>query len=240
VNRRILITGASAGLGRELALALAAAGTELILTGRRMDALDNVAETARASGASVRVHELELGSAEEVLAFGNSAAAEPAGLDALIHNAALIKLGTLADTDASDLDSHYRVNLRAPVVLTRSLLGRIQKARGQVVFINSAAGLAAHKGAAFYAATKHALKAVADSLREETAPEGITVLSVFLSRMNTPMQERVLKMEGGAADLNSFLQPAPTARAIVQAMEACRRGELGNLTLRIGQEPQRW
>lgn len=95
----------------------------------------------------------------------------------------------------------------------------------------------ARKGVGFYAATKHALKAVADSLREELTPYGVTVLNVFPSRMNTPMQELVLAMEGAVADLGRFLQPENTARIIVEAMERCRRGEITSVTLKLGVAP---
>jgi short-subunit dehydrogenase len=237
VNRRILITGASGGLGQALALALAGPGAELILTGRRTDALNHVADAARSKGATAQTHVLELSSADDVLAFGKAIAAGSAGFDVLIHNAAVIKLGLLAESAITDLDWHYRANVKAPVILTKCLLERVRQSRGQLVFIISAAGLVARKGVAFYAATKHALKAIADSLREELAPQGITVLSVFPSRMNTPMQERVLAMEGAAANLNTFLQPENTAEIIVQAMERCRRGEISSVTMKVGEIP---
>lgn len=237
MNRRILITGASGGLGRALASVLAEPDTELILTGRRADALNRVADIARSKGATAQTHVLELSSANEVLAFGKTIGSASTGLDVLIHNAAVIKLGLLAEADIADLDWHYQVNIKAPVILTTCLIERIQQARGQFVFVNSAAGLVARKGVGFYAATKHALKAVADSLREELTPYGVTVLNVFPSRMNTPMQELVLAMEGAVADLGRFLQPENTARIIAEAMERCRRGEITSVTLKLGVAP---
>ncbi|HEY4270883.1 MAG TPA: SDR family NAD(P)-dependent oxidoreductase [Candidatus Udaeobacter sp.] len=236
--RRILITGASGGLGQTLALALARPGAELILIGRRTDALNSVADAVRSKGAMVQTHVLELSSADDVLAFGKAIASESAGLDVLIHNAAVIKPDLVAEADIADLDWHYQVNVKAPVILTKCLFDQLRRTRGQLVFINSAAGLVARKGTAFYAATKHALKAIADSLREELAPSAVTVLNVFPSRMNTPMQERVLAMEGAAANLNHFLKPEDTAEVIVQAMERCRRGEIRNVTLKLGETPR--
>lgn len=240
MSRRILITGASAGLGRALALTLASADTELVLTGRRSDALKMVAEMAESKGAKVETHILELACSEAVSGFGQGIASRPAGLDVLIHNAAVIKLGPVADTDVAELDWHFGPNVRSPVLLTQHLLGRLRQAHGQIVFINSAAGLMARKGASFYAATKHALKAIADSLREELAGSSVTVLSVFPSRMNTPMQERVLAMEGSTADLNSFHQPDDLAPVIVEAMERCRHGEINNVAFKLREEPRLW
>jgi len=152
MTRRILITGASGGLGQALALTLASADTELILTGRRPDALKMVAEIAKSKGARAETHMLELASADSVSAFGKVIASQPAGLDVLVHNAAVIRLGTVAESNVADLDWHYGTNVRSPVLLTQHLLGRLRQARGQIVFINSAAGLLARRGAAFYAA----------------------------------------------------------------------------------------
>jgi short-subunit dehydrogenase len=240
LNRRVLITGASSGIGRALAFELAAPGTELILTGRRSDALADVAIGVDARGAEVETHVLELSSAEDVRAFGEKIASHDSGLDVVINNAAVIRLGPLATSDVTDLDCHYRVNVKAPVLLVKTLLPRVSERRGQLVFINSAAGLVAHKGAAFYAATKHALKAVADSLREEVSEAGVTVLSAFPTRTNTPMQQRVLKMEGDTADLRKFLRPDSVARIIVGAMEKCRKGEINNISIGPGEGSRVW
>jgi short-subunit dehydrogenase len=240
MSRRVLITGASSGIGRALAFELAAPGTELILTGRQSDALADVAVSAGAKGAEVETHLLELSSEQDVLAFGEKIASRDSGLDVVINNAGVIKLGSLATSEVADLDWHYQVNLRAPVLLVKILLPRVAERRGQFVFINSAAGLIAHSGAAFYAATKHALKAVADSLREEVSPAGVTVLSVFPSRTNTPMQQGVLKMEGATADLTKFLRPDAVVRIIVGAMERCRKGEINNISIRPGEESHVW
>jgi NADP-dependent 3-hydroxy acid dehydrogenase YdfG len=158
----------------------------------------------------------------------------------VINNAGVIKLGPLASSDVADLDWHYQANLRAPIVIVKALLPRVTERCGQFVFINSAAGLIAHKGAAFYAATKHALKAVADSLREEVSQASATVLSVFPSRTDTPMQQRVLEMEGATADLTKFLRPDAVARIIAGAMERCRKGEINNISIRPGEESHVW
>jgi short-subunit dehydrogenase len=237
MRRRILITGGSDGLGKALALALTTPETDFILTGRRRAALEDAAQSLRETGARVESHIVELASSRAVVRLGNAVASDGAGLDVLIHNAAVIRLGRFAESNVADLDWHYRPNVRSPVLLTQLLLPQVVGARGQIVFINSAAGLSARKGAAFYAATKHALKAVADSLREELVPHGVSVLSVFPSRLNTRMQARVLEMEGASANMNAFLQPSDAASIIVQAMARCARGEIGNVVLKIGQAP---
>lgn len=240
MSRRILITGASDGLGRALALALAQLQTDLILTGRRRDALAEVASAARSKGASIQTHLLELSSVEAVSAFGRIIASQSATLDVLIHNAAVVKLGAMEESPIADLDWHIGPNLRSPVILTQQLLPQLRRAHGQIVFINSAAGLVARKGAAFYAATKHALKAIADSLREEVAVDGVTVLSAFPSRMNTPMQDRILAFEGASGQRDRFLDPDAVAQVVVEAMARCERGEIYNVAVRIAEQARFW
>ena len=76
----------------------------------------------------------------------------------------------------TDFELQYRTNVLAPYALTQALLPMLAAYRGQIVFVNSSAGLAAPENLSQYAATKHALKAIADSLRKEVNPDGIRVL----------------------------------------------------------------
>ena len=94
------------------------------------------------------------------------------------------------------VDQHYQTNLRGPYLLTQALLPLLKLRRGQIVFMNSSAGLDARANVAQYAASKHALKAIADSLREEINRDGIRVLSVFPGRTATPMQQQLHVLEG--------------------------------------------
>jgi short-subunit dehydrogenase len=240
LSARILITGASSGIGRALALELAQPETELVLTARNLPALQDVSKSAMAKGAGVSTHYLELSSAKDLIAFSDTVAGQEIDLDVVINNAAVIRLGNIGTVEITDFDRHYAVNLRAPLVLTQRLLSSVKRRHGQFVFINSMAGLVARKGAALYAATKHGLKAIADSLREEVRDDRVTVLSVFLGRTNTPMQKKVLEMEKATADPGSFLQPEYAADLIVQAMKRCKHGEIANLTIRAGEEPHFW
>ena len=158
----------------------------------------------------------------------------------MINNAAVIELGAIETADLADLDWQYRVNLRAPVMLIMQLIKAVRSVRGQFVLVNSTVGLTARSNVGFYAATKHGLRAIADSLREEVSPDGMSVLSIFPGRTNTPLQERVLEMEGRTADVRAFVQPGAAAATIVSAMERCAKGEINNVTILPGEEPQYW
>ena len=171
----ILVTGASSGIGRAVTLLLAHEEVNLHLVGRDAETLSELARQARSWGAQTQLYPLDLLGDDALRAFAESFTAP---LGALIHSAGVVTLGTLKDAQIEDFDAQYRLNVRAPYLLTQLLLGRLEQAQGQVVFINSGAGLNAHAGWGQYAATKHALRAVADSLRAEVAGSGVRVVSV--------------------------------------------------------------
>src|SRR5690606_19534993 len=106
------------------------------------------------------------------------------------------------------------------------------RTRGQVVFINSSAGLAATANAAQYSAMKHGLKALADSLRGEVNAEGVRVASIFPGRVSTPMQRAILESEGRPWKPERLMQPEDVALAVVGALTLARTAEVTNLSIR--------
>ena len=134
-------------------------------------------------------------------------------IDLLIHCAGAISLGQVETAPVADFDLQYRTNVRAPYVLTQALLPMLRARRGQIVFMNSQAGLSARANMGQYAATKYALKALADSLREEVNAAGVRVLSVFPGSTASPMQAAVHAMNGQEYHPERLMQPEDTAAA---------------------------
>jgi short-subunit dehydrogenase len=157
---------------------------------------------------------------------------EAAAVHVLVHCAGAIALGRFAELPLEALDEQYHVNVRAPIQLTQRLLPALQAVRGQIVFVNSSAGLAARAGVSQYGATKHAQKALADSLRDEVHSAGVRVLSVFPGRTATPMQERVRCMEGRSYDPVACLQPNDVASVVLAALEMPRSAEVKDISIR--------
>jgi NAD(P)-dependent dehydrogenase (short-subunit alcohol dehydrogenase family) len=153
-------------------------------------------------------------------------------VDVLIHAAGVHGVGTVHATPSAELDRHYHINLRAPYLLTRGLLGSLRSRRGQVVFVNSSAGVVARAGVGPYSASKHALRAIADSLREEVNPDGVRVLSVFLGRTATPMQEALHRAEGRAYRPERLLQPEDVAEVVEHLLALPRTAEVTDLHMR--------
>lgn len=228
-GKDVLITGATSGIGKATALALAAHEPNLHLVARRDAALTEVAKQARTWGAEVETYPLDLLDDAAVTAF---CAAFAAPLDVLIHSAGTVTLGDVAEAGVEALDAQYRLNLRAPYLLTQLFLPKLRKRQGTVVFINSGAGLSAKAGWSQYAATKHALKAVADSLRAEVAGSGMRVLSVYPGRTATPMQEKVRRQEGKPYNPAEFIQAKDVAAIVDAALALPAAVEVSDVKVR--------
>ena len=234
-----VVTGATSGIGRAIALALAARGASLCLIGRRSDRLTVIADEAAGHAARVVTHVADLTSDEQVRRLVASIVRDFGGIDVLVHSAGVFARGPIGEAAAEDLDELYRTNLRAPYVLTGRLLAHVRPHRGQIVFVNSTAGLAAGGGVAAYGATKHALRAVADALREEVNGLGIRVLSVFIGRSATPMQVEVHRLEGRTYRPERLLQPEDVASMVLHALSMPRTAEVTDITIRPLAKPDR-
>ena len=227
-----VVTGATSGVGRSIALALAAEGVALGLIGRRAEVLRAVARECSALGAKAILYKVDLLKDREVRSLKQQVIREFGGVDILIHSAGVIMRANVASASLSDFDWQYQCNVRAPFALTQLFLSTLGKREGQIVFINSTAGLMAGAGISQYAATKHALKALADSLREEVNPLGIRVLSIYLGRTATPMQEKVHGWEGLDYNPDRLIQPGQVAENVVGALVLGREAEIMDIRIR--------
>jgi NAD(P)-dependent dehydrogenase (short-subunit alcohol dehydrogenase family) len=227
-----VVTGATSGIGQAIALALAHKGARLCVVGRDPVKLAATVEAIRQVSFGVDF-QIDLTLERDLQPLVRYLEKESGRLDILIHSAGVICRDRMASARMEDLDIQYATNVRAPYMVTQQLLPLLRAARGQVVFINSSAGLTAKQpDVGQYAATKHALKAVADSLREEVNPEGIRVLSVYLGRTATPMQESLHQREGKAYHPEALMQPEDVASLVVQALLTPATAEVTDISVR--------
>ncbi len=231
-GRLAVVTGASSGIGRAIALELAARGTSLWLIARRPEGLEATVAEARRHGVTARSCPLDIRSDGDLERLRDRLRGECEGLDILVHSAGAHSLGPVAEAPVAELDEQYQVNLRGPYVLTQLLLPLLRARSGQIVFVNSSAGLEARARVGAYAATKHALKGLADALRQEVNAEGIRVLSVYPGRTATPMQEMVHQQERKPYCPDRLLQPADVAAAVVSALGMDRTAEITDIRVR--------
>lgn len=145
------------------------------------------------------------------------AAAAFDSLDVLVHNAGVAALGTVQESSIEDWRAQYESNVLAVVALTQALLPALRKAGGHVVLINSGAGLHVNPGWGGYAASKFALRAFGDALRQEES--SLRVTSVHPGRIDTDMQRAVVEHEGKEYDGAQFLEADTVARAVRNAID---------------------
>lgn len=233
-----VVTGAGSGIGKAIAIALAARGASLALVGRRLAPLDEVADFVRGGRAAARTYPADLGHEDDVRTLAGALVRDFARVDILVHSAGVIRLGSVAEAVAEDFDLQYRTNCLGPYLLTQKLLPALRSQQGQVVFVNSSAGQVARAKVGQYAATKHALRALADSLREEVNRDGVRVLSVFPGRTATPLQERVHAAEGRPHRPERLLQPEDVAAVIVHALCLPRTAEVTEINIRPMMKPE--
>lgn len=226
----VVITGASSGIGRELAAMLGAEDAEVHLLGRSVERLEEVAKAVP----NARSHPVDLREDGDVRRVAAALTGALARIDVLIHSAGVVTLGPVETAPVEELDWNLAVNLRAPVLLTQLLLPRIVSAKGQIVFVNSGAGLSARAGWSYYAASKFGLRAIADALRDEVRPQGVRVMTVYPGRTATPMQERVRRLEGAEYDPNDFIQPKDVSRMVVAGLSLPRSADVVELNIRPG------
>jgi uncharacterized protein len=208
----VLLTGASGGIGRAIARAVAPMAGELILTGRRTDVLD-----ALAGELGARVIACDLSVREDVERL-----AEQAGpVNVLIANAALRSGGLLGEFSQEQIDQMLEVNLRAPIALARALTpGMVERRRGHVVFMSSLQGKATTPVSSIYCAAKFGLRGFALALREDLRRHGVGVSVVLpgFIRDAGMFADSGVKLPIGVGTRS----PEDVAAAVVRAIEQDR------------------
>ena len=227
-GRLALVTGAGSGIGRAIALALAVDGAHVCLTGRTASKLEETARAVPAGAPSPRVMPADLTRDEDLLGL----ARELPELEVLVLAAGEYASGPVAETSVAAVDALYNANVRGNYTLTRACLPALRKQRGSLVFVNSSTGLNARPGVAPFSATNHALKALADGLREELAPDGVRVLSIYPGRTATPRLEAMYAQKGQTYKPELLLQPEDVAEVVLSALRLSENAEVTDISLR--------
>jgi short-subunit dehydrogenase len=222
-----LVTGATGGIGNAIARALHERGARVLVSGRRRDALE---ELAASLGERTEVLVADLAERDAPTRLAEAAGA----VDVLVANAALPASGRVEDFDHDQIDRALDVNLRAPIQLTRALLpGMLERGRGHVVFVSSLSGKAASPRSGIYSATKFGLRGFAAGLREDVEPIGIGVTVVFPGFV----RDAGLFADSGVK-LPRFVgtrTPEQVAEAVVRGIERERAEvDVAPLGLRVG------
>ena len=220
---RTIVTGASSGIGRALALELARQGARSVLTARRGEVLEELKSQVRESGGEAHVVAGDIVEAEVRRRLLDAAQAELGGLDLLINNAGVGAIGPFAEASEARLRRVMEVNFFAPAELIRSAVPLLQAGnRPMIVNVSSVLG---HRGIpkkSEYCASKFALHGLSDSIRAELAACGIDVLLVSPSTTATEFFDNVLEKNAELPWLAlGAMSPESVARKTVKAI---RRG----------------
>lgn len=227
-----VITGASSGIGRQIAVCLAENNMRTCLLGRNLNALEKVTREIAKRVPKPVCYSVDLTSESEIRQACDYISRDLGQVDVLVHCAGVFSMGNLASAPVTDFDIQYKVNVRAPFILTQALLPMLRAQQGQIVFINSSAGLNAGATNGLYAATKFALKAITDSFRQTLNADGLRVLSIYPGRTASPMQEAIFKMEGKQYQPERLMQPEDVSMIVVNALTLPRSAEITDIHVR--------
>lgn len=173
----ILITGASSGIGEAAARLLASQGHHIVIGARRSERLAALANEIQTSGGSVRYRAVDVTSLEDVYAFAESAIDAFGRIDVIVNNAGVMPLSPLAALKVDEWDRMIDVNIRGVLHGIAAVLPGMQaQGYGQVINVSSIGGLAVSPTAAVYCATKFAVRAISDGLRQENDKIRVTVI----------------------------------------------------------------
>ncbi len=184
---RALVTGASSGIGRTLALRLAREGARVALVARRAEELEKLAAEIRSGGSEAVVLPCDVSSAAEVAATAARAREVWGGIDMLVNNAGYGHHRTFLEWSVEDMERVMRVNYFGTLYFTKALLpAMVEQRRGWLVFVASVAGKIAPPEESAYAASKFAMVGLAASLSLEVEDAGVHVLTVCPGVIRTP------------------------------------------------------
>jgi short-subunit dehydrogenase len=221
----VILTGASSGIGRATAVAWAARGAKLVLSGRNAVALEATADEAEQAGGITSVVPGDVTDERHRVALVERAQTAFGGLDVLVNNAGRGYYARARDVDLAELEALFALNAAAPLRLAQLALPALERSRGTIVMVSSIAGVIAAPRMGAYAASKFALEAIAQALRAECAASGVRVSVVRPGPVQTPFRKNSISRggEAGVRPRGAEVQSAEeVARQIVAAVDRRR------------------
>jgi NAD(P)-dependent dehydrogenase (short-subunit alcohol dehydrogenase family) len=230
----VLLTGASRGIGREMAVRLAAAGARLVLMARGRGDLEDVATGCESAGAGVVLAPGDVSAEADCREAVRQALSVFGRLDALIANAGVSMLASFEDlTDPGPLDRVMRVNYLGTVYCAHHALPHLIPVRGRIVGVASLAALNGVPTRTGYAASKHAVRGFLDSLRIEVRRHGVSVTVAYPGFVDTGIRERAIGSGSGRAP-GRVMGAGECAERILSAAARRRREEVMTLKGKAG------
>jgi NADP-dependent 3-hydroxy acid dehydrogenase YdfG len=227
-----VVTGASSGIGKAIALSVAQQGAEVCLVARRRELLEDVAKKIQTLGSRGHACPADLTKDDDISNLGARFQKDFGRVNILVLCGGAIFHGPLEKASLADFDLMYRSNVRGHYLMIQTMLPLLRKIKGQIVFINSSAGLRSPATAGQFSATQHALRSIADSLRDEVNADGIRVLSVFPGRTATPRIAKLFEKEGRAYQPDVLMQAEDIAEMVTHSLRLPRTAEVTDISIR--------
>jgi NADP-dependent 3-hydroxy acid dehydrogenase YdfG len=221
MDKVVLITGASSGIGGGLARELGSAGAKLVLGARRTDRLQALAEEIRSKGGEVLTQRLDVTDRADVAAFADAAREAFGRVDVMVNNAGVMPLSLMASLKVDEWDRMVDVNIKGVLYGIAAVLPEMTaRGSGHVINIASIGGLAVSPTAAVYCATKYAVRALSEGLRQEN--DKIRVTCIYPGVVESELADTIT--DPAAAELMRTyraiaLKPDAIARAVRYAIE---------------------
>lgn len=211
-QKTVVITGASDGIGKSIALRLAKENTSLLLIARTESKLQAVAQAATAQGASVRIYPCDISHTESLSETIDKLVADNVGVDALINNAGIWqKQMPLDEIDPHVIDNVMNTNLTALIHMTHLLLPTLRQAEtAAIINVVSKSGVLAQSGQSVYTASKYGARGFTEVLKEELKNSRVKVAGIYQSGTNTAM----FKKTGEDFDTSQLTQPDDLANVV--------------------------
>lgn len=221
IDKVILITGASSGIGTGIARELAAAGAKVALGARRVDRLEALADELTKAGGTVLAHPLDVTDRESVQAFANAARNAWGRVDVVVNNAGVMPLSLMASMKVDEWERMVDVNIKGVLYGIAAVLPEMTvRGSGHIINIASIGALAVSPTATVYCATKYAVRAISDGLRQEHKTLRVTCIhpgvveSELADTITDPFAAEAMKTYRAIA-----LKPDAIARAVRFAIE---------------------
>ena len=232
-----LVTGASSGIGEATAIALAAEGAAVAIAARRVDRLDILKAKLEAEGARVVAVELDVTDEAACRAAVERTVQELGGLDIVVNNAGVMLLGPIEGADTQDWRRMVDTNVLGLMYVTHAALPHLLERGGDVVQVSSVAGRVARAGSGVYNASKFAVGAFSESLRQEVTTRGVRVTLVEPGAVATELQSHITHADTKAGIEKWIagmrpLQSDDIARAVVYAVTQPAHVSVNELTIR--------
>ncbi|HEX2146377.1 MAG TPA: SDR family oxidoreductase [Pseudorhizobium sp.] len=239
MEKIVLITGASSGIGAGIARELASAGATLMLGARRTDRLEALAEEIRSTGGRVAIRRLDVTDRADVAAFAEAARAEFGRIDVIVNNAGIMPLSPMASMKVDEWDRMVDVNIKGVLHGIAAVLPEMtERGSGHIINIASIGALQVVPTAAVYCATKFAVRAISDGLRQERDDIRVTCIhpgvveSELAATITDPAAAEAMKTYRAIA-----LQPDAIGRAVRFAIEQPEDVDVNEIVVRPLRSP---